>query len=155
MKLSSVFDNNKWIPERYTCDGQNINPKLIIEGVPEEAKSLVLIVDDPDIPNEVKEKMRIKIFDHWVLFNIPPDIDKIEEDSFVGIQGKNSKEENKYTGPCPPPKFEPKVHRYFFKLYALNKTLDLNSNANKFDVENAMKNHIIDKVELVGVYSRS
>src|SRR3989338_8553032 len=96
MKITSpVFQNNGNIPSKYTCQGEDINPELNIEGIPENAKSLVLIMDDPDAP--------VGVWDHWVLFNISM-ITKINEDSVPqgAVQGKNSWEKNGYGGPCPP-----------------------------------------------------
>ena len=155
MKISSpVFGNNERIPSKFTCDGENINPELNFENVPENTKSLVLIMDDPDIPNEIKQSRGIEVFDHWVIFNIPKETAKISENSVIGTQGSNSRSESKYTGPCPPPQYEPKEHRYFFKLYVLNSDLDLKEGATKEEVETAMKEHIIENVELVGRYSR-
>ncbi len=144
MKIKSIFANNERIPIKYTCDGDDINPPLEIFDIPENAKSLVLIVEDPDAP--------IGTWDHWVLFNIDTAIAKIDEDSVPlnAVQGKNSWERNDYGGPCPPSG----THRYFFKLYALNTILDLNKNAKKVDVERAMRQHIIGKTELIGLYSR-
>ncbi len=155
MKLSSPqFEQNEFIPSRYTCDGDNINPPLIIENAPEEAQSLVLVMDDPDIPVEIKEKIGIKVFDHWIVFNIDPETEQIEENSLPGICGSNTRGDHEYTGPCPPPQYEPKVHRYFFKLYALDIMLNLKEGATKKEIEEAMEGHIIAKAELVGKYSR-
>lgn len=156
MKLtSSAFQHNGTIPSKYTCDGQNISPPLRIEGVPSNAKSLVLIMDDPDIPAEVKQSRGIQVFDHWVLFNIAPTTSSIKENSSVGTSGKNGRGESQYTGPCPPPQYEPKEHRYFFKLYALDSTLNLKEGATKNEVEKAMSGHIIAQTELIGRYQRS
>jgi Raf kinase inhibitor-like YbhB/YbcL family protein len=142
LKLTStVFENNGMIPEIYTCDGDDINPPLTIEGIPKEAKSLVLIVDDPDAPAGT--------WDHWVVWNIPI-IDEIEEDSVPGMQGLNSFGKHDYGGPCPPSG----THRYMFKLYALDVELDLEEDANKADVEKAMQGHIIDSTTLIGKYSK-
>jgi Raf kinase inhibitor-like YbhB/YbcL family protein len=142
LKLTSpVFENNGDIPSRYTCQGDNINPPLDIEGVPADAKSLVLIVDDPDAP--------MGIWVHWVVWNIKP-TDKIKEDSAPGVQGVNDFGKQDYGGPCPPSG----KHRYFFKLYALDTELDLDEGAHKKDVEGAMKGHILDKAEIVGLYEK-
>ncbi len=146
MKLtSSAFQNNGRIPEKYTCDGDDINPSLEISGAPSNAKSLVLIMDDPDAP--------VGTWDHWILFNINPATKTISEDSVPqgAIQGLNSWNRNNYGGPCPPSG----THRYVFKLYALDTTLSLTSNAKKSNIENAMKDHILAQTTLVGVYSRS
>lgn len=154
MELTSQsFENNGSIPSKYTCDGKNINPKLIIVMVPKKTKSLVLTLDDPDIPKEVKTARGIEVFDHWVLFNIDPSTKEIAEDTAPGIQGVNSLGKNSYTGPCPPPQFKPKEHRYFFKLYALDIKLNL-QNPTKADVVKAIAGHIIEKAELVGRYQR-
>lgn len=156
MKLtSSAFINNGKIPSKYTCDGTNINPPLAIVDVPKNADSLVLIMDDPDIPEEVKQSRGIQVFDHWVLFNIAPGTSLIKENSSVGIPGKNGRDDNKYTGPCPPPQYIPEEHRYFFKLYALDTMLNLKEGATKSDVEKAMQGHIIAQAELIGRYKRS
>ena len=153
---SSEFEHNGKIPNKFTCDGENINPYLTISNVPENSKSLVLIMDDHDIPQEIKEARGIEVFDHWVLFNIPPTTITINENKIItnSIQGKNSRSENRYTGPCPPPQYEPKEHRYFFKLYALDVVLDLKESSTKEEVEKAMEGHIIEKTELVGKYQR-
>lgn len=144
MNIKSVFANNKRIPEKYTCDGEDISPPIELIDIPKNAESLVLIVDDPDAPKET--------WDHWILFNISPQIKKIEENSIPrgAVQGKNSWNNSNYAGPCPPSG----THRYFFKLYALNTILDLDENAAKADVENAMEGHVINVAELIGLYSR-
>ena len=106
-------------------------------------------MDDPDIPDSVKEKFG-DTFDHWILFNLDPSVTSIDENSTLGVQGSNSGGEAKYTGPCPPDR----EHRYFFKLYALDITLDLEEGAAKKEVEAAMEGHIIEKAELMGRYER-
>ena len=138
---SPAFENNKSIPSRYTCDGDDVNPPLTIEGIPEETKSLVLIVDDPDAP--------MGTWDHWIVWNIPP-TSKIEENSVPGVEGLNDFGKHSYGGPCPPSG----THRYFFKICALDTKLNLDSNSRKKDVEKAMKGHILASGELVGLYSR-
>ena len=138
---SPAFHPNEHIPPKYTADGENINPALIIQGIPRETQSLVLIVDDPDAPAGT--------WIHWVIWNIPP-TGKIEENSIPGTEGMNDFGRNSYGGPAPPSG----THRYFFKVYALDTTLDLGSDAKKGDVEKAMEGHILDKGELIGLYSR-
>ncbi|MGQ9552127.1 MAG: YbhB/YbcL family Raf kinase inhibitor-like protein [Candidatus Bathycorpusculaceae bacterium] len=138
---SPVFENNKPIPKKYTCDGEDVNPPLNIEGIPVGTRSLVLIVDDPDAP--------MGTWDHWIVWNIPPK-NKIDEDSVPGVEGVNDFRKHSYGGPCPPSG----THRYFFKVYALDAQLALDSNSRKKDVEKAMKDHILAKGELVGLYSR-
>lgn len=148
---SPSFKHNGSIPSKYTCDGDNINPPLNIDGVPKEAVTLVLIMDDPDIPQFVKEKFGIDVWDHWVVFNIPTNVTTISEGrNPPGVLGKNTQNENVYTGPCPPDK----EHRYFFKIYALDTKLDIDRNSTKRDVERIMKNHVIAKGELIGLYKR-
>jgi len=145
MKLTSpAFENNQSIPEKYTCDGQDINPPLKIENVPGGAKSLVLIVDDPDAP--------MGTFNHWVLWNIYPKTNLIEENSLPGgaIEGLNDFRKNSYGGPCPPSG----IHHYHFKLYALDTELVLDPSSKKKDVERAMEGHILDFMELIGLYQR-
>jgi Raf kinase inhibitor-like YbhB/YbcL family protein len=138
---SPAFENNKLIPSKYTCDGDNVNPPLTIEGVPDGTKSLVLIVDDPDAP--------MGTWDHWIVWNIPP-TSKIEENTVPGTEGVNDSRKHSYGGPCPPSG----THRYFFKVYALDTKLDLNPNSRKKDVEKAMQGHMLAKGELIGLYRR-
>ncbi len=145
MKLTSpAFGNNQFIPSKYTCDGQDINPPLQISGVPEEAKSLVLIVDDPDAPGGT--------WDHWIVWNINPSISEIKENEVPegAIEGLNDFEKHSYGGPCPPSG----VHHYHFRLYALSKKLDLDPSSRKEDVKKAMEGFILDQTELVGLYQR-
>jgi Raf kinase inhibitor-like YbhB/YbcL family protein len=138
---SSVFKNKGVIPAKYTCDGEDVNPPLSVEGVPEETESLILIVDDPDAP--------MGTWDHWVVWDIPPN-KKIEENSVPGTEGLNDFGKHSYGGPCPPSG----THRYFFKVYALDTKLDLSSNSRKRNVEKAMEGHILAKGEIIGLYSR-
>ncbi len=144
MKLSSpVFEDGDNIPSKYTCDGENISPPLEIEDVPSNAKSLALIVDDPDAP--------IGTFVHWIVWNIPANTTYIEEGANISyLQGKNGFGKVGYGGPCPP--FG--THRYFFKLYALDTTLSLASGSKKKDLERAMSGHIIEETQLMGRYKR-
>jgi len=145
MKLSSpAFENNQTIPSKYTCDGEDISPSLEISETPEGAKSLVLIIDDPDAP--------MGTWDHWIVWNITPLISSIEENSIPegAVQGTNSFGKQPYGGPCPPSG----VHHYRFKLYALDTRLELNPSSTKKDVEKAMEDHILDQAELIGLYQR-
>lgn len=145
MKISSAaFSENRDIPQEYTCDGENINPPLLITDIPEKAKSLVLIIDDPDAPQGT--------FTHWIVFNIDPKIEEIGEDEIPegGIEGINDTSEKGYIGPCPPVG----THHYIFHLYALDKTLDLKGIVDRADVDEAMSGHIIAEVQLTGLYSR-
>lgn len=152
MKLTSpVFENNGSIPSKYTCDGQNISPPLTISDVPARAKSLVLIVDDPDIPEFVKQKFGIQVWDHWIVFNIPPETKEVTEgNNPPGVLGKNTGGKNAYGGPCPPDK----EHRYFFKLYAIDTELGLPGSSTKTEVEKTMKGHILAEAKLIGRYER-
>lgn len=138
---SPVFSHNGFIPVKYTCDGKNVSPPLTINDIPKGTKSLVLIVDDPDAP--------IGTWDHWVVWNIPPQ-NRIPENSVPGTEGINSFLQHNYGGPCPPSG----THRYFFKVYALDTTLDLDRKAKKREVEKAMGNHVLAKGEIVGLYKR-
>jgi Raf kinase inhibitor-like YbhB/YbcL family protein len=145
MKLTSpAFGNNQLIPAKYTCDGQDINPPLQISEIPEGAKSLVLIVDDPDAP--------MGTWDHWIVWNIDPSISLIEENTVPkgAIEGLNDFGKTSYGGPCPPSG----THHYYFKLYALDRTLELDSSVKKKEVEKAMAGAILDQVELIGLYQR-
>ena len=138
---SSSFGSSQLIPRKYTCDGEDVNPPLTVGGVPEETKSLVLVIDDPDAP--------MGTWVHWVVWNIPP-ADRMEENAVLGVEGLNDFGKHSYGGPCPPSG----THRYFFKLYSLDTKLSLPSNSRKKDVENAIKGHVLAKGELVGLYSR-
>lgn len=140
---SPAFEHTKDIPLKYGGAKENINPPLEIANIPKEAKSLVLIMDDPDaVP------VAGFVWDHWIMWNIPL-INAIAENSAPGVQGLNSAKENAYGGPKPPDK----THRYVFKLYAVDTLLELPETATKKDVEEAMQGHIIEQAELVGLYS--
>ena len=148
---SPAFSHQGRIPSKYTCDGENISPPLLINGVPAGTKTLVLIMDDPDIPDFVKEKFKIQVWDHWVVWNIPPETKYIlEKTGPQGITGKNTGGNIGYGGPCPPDR----EHRYFFKLYALDTQLTLDSGSIKKEVEKAIEGHILEKTELIGLYKR-
>ena len=145
MKIESTsFENNKIIPSVYTCDGENINPPLKISEVPEETKSLVLIVDDPDAP--------MGTWVHWTVWNIDPDVREIQERSCPkeAVEGMTDFGKPGYGGPCPPSG----THRYFFKVYALDTVLNLEPSAKVIDIEEAMKGHILGWAQLIGLYKR-
>ena len=149
---STAFEPGALIPSEYTCDGNSkINPPLSISGVPEGTKSLALIVDDPDVPKQLRPD---GLFTHWILFNIPVETSEVSEGASVGTGGVNSGGSNSYVGPCPPPQYEPSEHRYIFKLYALDTKLELQSGARKDEVLEAMQGHIVAEAELVGRYKR-
>lgn len=140
--ISSAFASNGTIPKKYTCNGQNINPPLELQGIPEETNSLALIMDDPDAP--------MKTFTHWIVWNIGP-VAKIDEDSIPGIEGMNDFRKIGYGGPCPPSG----THRYFFRFYALDKQLELKEGASRKELENEMIGHIIAEGELMGKCSKA
>ena len=146
---SSAFDDGEMIPVQYTCDGEDISPPLQWEGVPEAAKSLALICDDPDAPG--------KTWVHWVLFNLPADTSSLQEnfpsDATLEngiVQGITDFGDHGYGGPCPPGG----THRYYFKLYALDTTLELDSTAQKTEVLDAMEAHVLAEGQLMGRYER-
>ncbi len=138
---SPSFGMNEYIPVEFTCKGKDTSPPLLVENVPAGAKSLAMIVDDPDAPAGT--------WVHWVQWNIPPETRLIEAGSAPksAVQGINSWGKAAYGGPCPPSG----VHRYFFKLYALNTMLSLGRGAGKRELEAAMRGHIIARAELVGL----
>jgi len=139
---SPAFKHNEYMPAKYTCEGEDINPPLIISGIPERTKSLALIMDDPDAP--------IGVWVHWVVFDITP-ITRIEEKSVPGKLGTTNSGRKDYHGPCPPSG----THRYFFKIYALDTQLNLKEGITKGQLEKAMQGHILGKAELIGLYKRA
>ncbi len=142
MKITSPeFGDNTFIPKEFSCQGANINPSLSLEDIPKEAQSLALIVDDPDAP--------MGTWVHWVVFDMPI-VNRIEKNSVPGRQGINDFGRQNYGGPCPPSG----THRYFFKIYALDRKLDLNEGITKIDLERAMGGHILAKAQLIGLYKR-
>ena len=145
LKISSTaFESESTIPEKYTCEGPDVSPPLSWTSIPDEAQSLVLIADDPDAPAGT--------WVHWVLFDIPADTTELPEDvSGTGTAGVNDFKREGYGGPCPPPG---SPHRYFFKLYALDTTLDLAPGATKKRVVEAMGGHVLAQGQLMGTYSR-
>ncbi len=144
MKItSSAFQEGGNIPSKFTCDGSDTSPPLQITGVPAEAKSLVLIADDPDAPSG--------LFTHWLIWNIPPQTNSIAEGGAPkGVQGTNDFGKSGYRGPCPPPG----THRYSFKIFALDRELELRSSAKRSQVDATMKGHVIAQGELVGRYAK-
>lgn len=141
---SSAFAQGEAIPQKYTCDGEDVSPPLAWTGAPESVASYALIMDDPDAPAGT--------WVHWVLFDISPQTTKLAEDvpATVGVQGNSSWDRTGYGGPCPPSG----EHRYFFKLYALDTTLGLEAGATKEEVLQAMSDHVVAQGELMGTYSR-
>lgn len=143
--ISPAFQNNGFIPSKYTCDGQDISPPLVIENAPPQTKSLLVIVDDLD--------SMAGIWVHWVIWNIDPGVKEIKEDAVPqgAVQGINDFRNHSYGGPCP----HTGTHRYFFKAYALDTMLGISADSQKADLENAMKGHILAKGQLVGLYKRA
>ncbi len=155
MKIESgAFADQQAIPRRYTCEGDDCSPPLAFSGIPSNAKSLVLIVDDPDAPDPKAPKMT---WVHWVLYNLPPMTAALREDVAdkdlpAGTrQGLNDWKRTGYGGPCPPVG----RHRYFFKLYALDIALHDLGQSGKAAVEAAMKGHVLEQAQLVGTYQRA
>ena len=150
---SSAFEHGAGIPEQYTCCGEDISVPLQWEGVPETARSLALIVDDPDAPDPDAPKM---VWVHWVVCNIPPDLNGLAEHITSEtcppgvIEGINDWQRPGYGGPCPPIG----RHRYFHKLYALDTVLEGLQQPTKADVEAAMQGHILAQAELVGTFQK-
>ncbi len=149
MKITSkAFREGGTIPSQYTCDGINLSPPLSFSSVPSSAKSLALIMDDHDVPKSIKAD---GIWDHLVVFNIPPTTTEIKEgEAISGTYGSNSSGKQAYSGPCPPDR----EHRYNFYLYALDTVLSLNKGATKSQVLEAVASHIIEEAKLVGTYAR-
>ena len=146
---SDAFEEGEAIPARYTCDGENISPPLAWDGVPKDAKSLALIVDDPDAPSGT--------FVHWVVFNLPATMRALNENigeretiAQRATQGVNGFKQYGYGGPCPPSG----THRYFFKLYALDTELDLGPEATKDQLLDRMEGHVLAEGQLMGTYTR-
>jgi Raf kinase inhibitor-like YbhB/YbcL family protein len=143
---SSAFAEGGEIPVQYACTGQNQSPPLAWTGVPAEAKTLALVLDDPDVP--------INPFVHWVVYDLPANVTQLPAGvpaqgdlAGGGRQGRNGLLKIGYGGPCPPPG---PAHRYYFKLYALNTELNLPAGASKQDLLKAMYGHIIDQGQLMG-----
>jgi Raf kinase inhibitor-like YbhB/YbcL family protein len=144
--LSTAFESGKPIPVRYTCNGDNVSPPLEWRKIPREAKSLVVIADDPDAAEE--------LFVHWVLVNIPPGMQGLPEDldsDMDIVVGRNGRGEAKYTGPCPP---AGETHQYYFRLYVLDKKLELPTGVNRDHVIQLMRGHILAEAVLIGTYGR-
>lgn len=144
---SSAFSEKESIPSVYTCDGSNTSPELSISGVPVGAKSLVLLMDDPDVPTSIKAD---GIFDHWVMYDIEADTKVIQEGKFSGTLGANGTGKTGYIGPCPPDR----QHRYFFKLYALDQKLGFPEGKTKQEILSAIEGHVLESSELIGLYER-
>jgi Raf kinase inhibitor-like YbhB/YbcL family protein len=138
---SPSFKQDGWIPKEYSCEGEGTNPELRIGSIPNDAKSLCVIVEDPDAPGG--------IFTHWLTWNIPP-AETITANSTPGQEGLNSRGSMGYTPPCPPSG----AHRYYFKVYALDRLLDMNQKFDKLSLEHAMEGHVIAYGEMMAKYQK-
>lgn len=141
---STAFENGKEIPKKYTCDGENVNPPISIAGIPPNAQSLAIILDDPDAPTGV--------WNHWIVWGIGGGVKVINENSVpMGASlGTNNFGKLDYKGPCPPGG----THRYFFRVYALDIKPALLKGSKRVDLEAAMRGHILTQAELMGTYTR-
>ena len=141
---SSAFEHGGMIPSTYTCDGKDISPPLAVSGVPDGTVSLALVMDDPDAPGGT--------FDHWVVWNIPPQATEFAEGTEPpGVEGRTDFGRLGYGGPCPPSG----VHRYMFRIYALDAALDLPEGSRKGQLLKAMQGHVLAQALLQGNYRRS
>lgn len=153
LKILTEFDHNDFIPTKYTCDGDNINPQIVVMNVPKSTKSLAIICDDPDAP--------FKTFVHWLIWNIPvKNSTVIIEEGLPKLytlpngskQGINDFKKIGYDGPCPPKNHG--IHHYFFKVYALYTILTLDGKINKDTLEKSIEKHIVDQGVIIGLYQR-
>ncbi len=146
LKVSSPsFKDGEFIPKKFTCDGEDIPPEIIWEGIPEGTKSFALICDDPDAPSGD--------FVHWVVFNIPSDKSVLKENaevSDIADLGMTDFGRTGYGGPCPPSG----IHHYHFKVYALREVLDVSGTIDKYQLLEKMEGHILAKGEIAGLYKR-
>jgi Raf kinase inhibitor-like YbhB/YbcL family protein len=138
---SPAFAPGELIPATYTCEGKNISPPLTIKNIPSDAKSLALVIEDPDATSG--------LFVHWIVWNIQPK-EIIPENSVPGIEGKNGYSRAKYFGPCPPSG----THRYFFRVFALDTILSIPAGSEYDRLKKAMQKHILAKGEVIGLYSK-
>jgi Raf kinase inhibitor-like YbhB/YbcL family protein len=141
---SAAFRHGEPIPRRHTCEGEDVSPALAWSGIPPEARSLAVIVDDPDAPGGT--------FTHWLAWRIDPTAGELAEGQAAPVEGGNDFGSTGYRGPCPPPGHGP--HRYFFRLYALDSELELAAGAGKDEIEGALEDHVLASAELVGTYER-
>jgi Raf kinase inhibitor-like YbhB/YbcL family protein len=149
--ISDAFQAGGTIPALYTCSGRDVSPPLRWRGVPPDARTLALVVDDPDAPRG--------IWSHWVIYNVPADLDHLSPAvprggrlDWGAAQGRNDFGQVGYGGPCPPPG---PAHRYYFRLYALDAHLDLRPGATRAQLLNALHDHILDQAELMARYART
>ncbi|MNK99002.1 putative kinase inhibitor protein [compost metagenome] len=143
---SPAFENGEPIPPRYTCEGENLSPPLAWSGVPEKARAMALVLDDPDAP--------AKVWVHWVLYNLPPDAGMLPEGTqglkATAREGRNDFGDLGYGGPCPPRG----THRYRFRLFALDEHLDVGEGCSKSELLTAMEGHVLAEAELTGTYAK-
>ena len=151
---SPAFADNTLMPSTFTCDGRGTSPELHIEGVPKETKSLVLLMYDPDIPDEIKTSRNIAQFNHWVLYYNHGDTHVVPEAGSVGVSGLNGTGKEGYYRACPPTQYEPSEHRYIFELYALRDDLVFTKTPTLEEVQEAIRDMIIEKTTLTGKYER-
>jgi Raf kinase inhibitor-like YbhB/YbcL family protein len=145
LQLTSLsFQNDGDIPKKYTCEGEDINPPLMFNNVPSNAKSLVLTVSNPDAPEGT--------WSHWVIYNISPNVTEIIRNTNPGTEGLNDFGKYTYGGPCPA---DERPHHYIFRLYALNTYLIINEGPTLSEVEKAIRGHIIEQAEMIGLYQKS
>lgn len=151
---SPAFDEGGHIPAEHTCDGKNTLPTLILSGAPAETVTYVLVMDDPDIPQEIKDVKGIERFDHLVLYNIPADVETVSAE-VPYPSGLSSAGTTGYVGPCPPPELEPREHRYVFRCYALGVELSFGEPPTLGMVETKAKEHALASAILTGRYARA
>lgn len=140
---SQAFKHRESIPVKYTCEGEEVNPSLVVRSVPLKTESLALVMSDPDAPGGT--------WIHWVMWNLNPNGHKISENSAPGVEGKNSAGQIGYQGPCPPSG----THRYIFEVFALDSKIDLEEGAIKDELEKAIKGRILASGSLTGLYEKS
>lgn len=148
---SSAFENDGSIPSVYTCDEKQISPPLSISGAPTGTQSFVLIMEDRDVPKNLKPD---GVFLHWTAFNIPASTADIAAGEIVGTRGASGNGVAGYVGPCPPPNYDPAEHRYYFDLYALDTVLNLSERADISALRATMDGHVLAQTTLVGRYIR-
>lgn len=152
---SAAFEEGGDIPQKYTCEGDNISPPLLVEGVPEEAQSVALIMDDPDVPSGL---LPLRTFTHWILWDadITPDgVVVLPEDGVPSgaVEGRHDGSGEGYTGPCPPIPGDP--HTYTFTFFAVDTVLGLEAGASRSELEAALEGHVLETAVLTAEYARS
>lgn len=152
---SPEFKDGGMLPRKYTCDAGGAEPpELLISSAPEGTKSFILIIEDPDIPDAIKQKNNLETFVHWVFYNIPGDTTVIRRGTTPGEWGITSANGTDYVPPCPPPEYDPNEHRYVFTLYALDRVLDVGSAPRATALRKLLQPHLLAETRIVGRYSR-